>query len=284
MGKEGGQPNRKAKFVEKPKVSDELKTKNTEGKQWHDVKTADGVGIQGGFATRPVFAPVVRHKGEPFVKVSKQEQWLCHVAGGQAKGLAPLKRTTLLETLREKAYKNSEALAGSEEPMDAMVGFGLDDDDLMPALPVSSRKNATGDGVSAKPVSIVLPGIGDPIVCLDGPPQGRTGKALWVHANSVATVVRILGEQVANRGVEYSPPETTVRKPWWCQKDRCWVCRAKHPSGRLLRKKASVPEFDMEQSGARRPLSQGAFARLKESKLKEIEQWQEDVEAGLIDE
>ena len=260
--------------------------KKIEGPVWREVKTADGIGIQGGFSTPPVFVPVVRHEGQAFVKLNKSTGWLCHIAAGQAGGLAPLARTTLLETLRDEARKagGNEDTQESGEVKDAMAGFGLDEDDLMQPIALAGALKARRRCPTVQ-VAITVPNIPEPIVCLSGPPLGSTGKAVWVHVESLRSVVQILGDQVGKRGVDYCPPETTLRKPWWSSSDRTWVCRAKTPAGDIIRKRLSVLHvLSDEVTGTRRPLSKGAFSRLKAKKLQELEEWQRAVEAGEVEE
>jgi len=101
-----------------------------------------GLVIKGGLAgsqTRSVVT--AEHKGETFVRMHKTEVWLCHAATGRARGVRPLKRTALLETISSLIDKvlapaglgggdgvnATSALAPAGHVDDLMADLGLDE-------------------------------------------------------------------------------------------------------------------------------------------------------------
>ena len=182
-----------------------------------------------------------------------------------------------------------------------MAALGLDDEPDMVELDAAGadgaprRRRATPKKPArpkpsivtlALPAQLAAPGT-DQVRVLSAPPKGRTANAPWLHVGDLAWLVDTLANQVHNGGVDFVPSPSSLRKPFYSERDRAWICRAKTPAGDLLRKTLTIPLFDRDgatSSGPRRPLTSAEFNDMKQSKLQEILNWQEAVEAGIVSE
>ena len=248
-----------------------------------------GVGVVGGLLRKPMFVPVERIAGEPFVKLSKREGWLCHAVCGKAAGLNPLGRTTALDTLAAQVTKvagEARDTAPAEQEFDAMAGLGLDDD-VAPVAP-RKKKNKTGDTKETLPPKVVeleLPprlranGV-ERVKCAAHVRHSRNN--LMLHLDHLDWAINLLAHEVESGGVDFELDAPALAEPFWACRDRAWVARARTPSGNLLRKSIAIPVFTPTAAG-KRTLTSEEFHGMKRLKLVEIKEWQVAVNQGSVD-
>ena len=288
-------------------------TKKVNKAGWKPATCVQGYEIVGGFLKKPVHLDVEMVANQPFAKLSKNEAWLCMAASGKARGLQPLARTDVIEKLSTMVAESAE---GGDGPADStssrsreapgkatgMRALGLDEE-ASPA-PMNrrgrrSRKPTSRPKAQKKGPPSVLEVELPPelatdgklqVRCLSGPPRNRIGGAPWLHVDDLGWLVDKLADQVINGGVSFVPSPSSLRKPFWSERDHSWICRAKAPGGKVLCKSMAVPFFEGEghitpntSMSSRRPLTASEWKHARGQKLAEIEQWQEAVEAGLVE-
>jgi hypothetical protein len=103
-----------------------------------------------------------------------------------------------------------------------------------------------------------------------------------VHIDDVPQVLHVLHSEHKRGGVEYTPEDLKLRKPFFAERDRAWVARAVGPDGQIRRKSLTVSHYELDMtSGVRLPYTRRRFLEEKSMTLRQIEKWQEDVEAGV---
>ena len=91
-------------------------------------------------------------------------------------------------------------------------------------------------------------------------------------------------QQVKTGGVDFSPPESKLREPWFALDESTWRCRAKAPSGEVLRKRIKVPlVLENFEGGSKRALTTTQYMQMKQEKLDDILAWRENVQMGFSD-
>jgi len=103
---------------------------------------------------------------------------------------------------------------------------------------------------------------------------------VWVEASQVAWVIEALHRQWHGGGVEFTPEASTLMKPYFSIRDRCWQARARTPAGELVRRTFTVPKHATSVDGKKRDFSIREFMEEKEKHFKKATAWQETVEAG----
>ena len=253
-----------------------------------------GYGVVGGFLKKPQFIEVDYVQQEPFVKLAHSEGWLCSAAAAKGRGHRPLARTTLLQDLiqlRDELLDDKPLRASEVKPIfDPMADLGLDDDDPMELPPLRTKGKKNQGKTPARVIcflDIPLPerlqtgGIVEVRVLTHPPRKGsRTKGVVHIHVKDVPWAIQAMAEQVRNGGVEYTPPESTLRRPFYHHRDHAWVCRARTPGGTVKRRSMTVPLFEESPEKMRRPLRSGEFKMAREAALREIEYWRECVELG----
>lgn len=260
-----------------------------ETQKWKAVQLVDGVGVVGGFLKKPTWVAVVRHEGESFVKVGRRESWLCVAASGKSSGQNPLQRCATFEELHRMVQEAASAeiaarSLGNEAPKDGMAGFGLDEE----APAEAQLKKGKGSRKKSEDPVIVrlsLPprlrgdGVRD-AVCLAN--KTRSGHCFFLHTNRIEWLIELLGHDVRQGGVQYSPPDSKLGEPFFATRDQSWVARAKTPDGEFIRKTLRVPVVAQDPMGQKRALSADEFQEFKRQKLEELKQWQDDVRNGRV--
>ena len=99
----------------------------------------------------------------------------------------------------------------------------------------------------------------------------------------VPWLVGTLSEQVKRGGVSFEPPGSKLKKPFWGDRDRAWICRAVKPDGTVVRKQFPAKISTMTHTGEKRMLTPAEAANDIATKLQDAEQWQTDVRDGLED-
>ena len=272
-----------------------------------------GFVVKGGFgAGRPHAVDSADFQNENFVKMHKMESWVCHTVAGKAKGLNPLQRTTLLETLArlidesvDKQAPKALAPAGQRQEEDCMADLGLDGPSLSAAAPAApaikrpcssraskgprSRKDRrkAAEPRKCQALTLALPpklrdGERRSVRVLTRAPTGRMNRAhVWVVTDDVPWVLQVLHRQWASGGLEYLPEPVQQRKPYFQIRDRSWQVRARLPSGEYRRKTFTVPWSVVQPDGRRVFISQDKFAKDKEAMFHKAVAWQAAVEAGF---
>ena len=115
--------------------------------------------------------------------------------------------------------------------------------------------------------------------CLSRCPTGRPQHSIFVDVGVVPWLISVLRAQVETGGVAFQPRACGLRKPWWSERDRAWICRAKSPGGDLFKKSITVPIF-IENGTTKRPITKNELDHFKMEKKAEIEEWQSRVEDG----
>lgn len=248
---------------------------------WKPSAIVNGVGVSGGCLRKPMFVPVELFQGKQFVKLCKRENWLCHAVSGKAHQLKPLLRTTLIEHLSMKvAGLETEAVHRTCE--DKMSDLGLDGEAVGVAASKNSKKKApVKKGIVEVSVSPRLRGDGIHVVeCLAG--HLRKGAGVMVNVESVPWAIARLAEEMQSGGIDFQPDETLLSEPFFANRDRAWVARARAPDGEVLRKTLAVPLFTAD-GPKKRPLSPEEFDEAKRARLEEIRSWQSQVSAGGVE-
>ena len=279
---------------------------------WRPPICTTGIAITGGFLRTPQFLNPHVVEQQQFVKINKSEGWLCLAATGKGRQLKPLQRTSVLETLSDivlskQATGNEPGRRSSRlRESDPIAALGLDEelpDEALAALSTNRRgrfaalrsKPRTRGG-GRKParnpevVTICLPpdlvrGEKQQVRMLSSPPKGYRTESAWMHVEDLGWLIGVLAEQVRDGGVDFVPSPSQLRKPYFSERDRSWVCRAKKPDGTLLRKRLAIPLFSSDGSrNGRVPLTRQEYDDWREAKLREITEWQENIEEGVISE
>lgn len=279
---------------------------------WKPAVCVRGYSLVGGLLKKPTHLDVEILGGEAFTKLTKNQAWLCMAASGKARGLQPLARTDVIEILAsmvadaagggagpaiaDPAGASSSRLREPSGTGPSMAAFDLDGDANKGPLPrrrgARRANNSKAARPLAQPLTLDLPpelttDQTSQVRCLSGPPRGRSGNAPWLHVDDLGWLVDKLADQVRNGGVSFVPSPSSLRKPFWSERDHSWICRAKAPGGDLIRKSLAVPIFQEEgleqvSRSSRRPLTESEWQHAKQKKLAEIEEWQEAVEGGFI--
>jgi hypothetical protein len=252
---------------------------------WRTVSISEGVGFVGGHLKKPMFVPVERCGDDRFVLLSKGVDWLCHAAAVKARGLNPLSRTSLLRDIALAADKEVKKHSPQESAGSAggMQGFGLDEE----VAPMAQEKPAKKkkEKKAATVVQVELPARlrgGDPlrICCLVGAVAANRG--VLVNLKHLSLVVETLAAEVQAGGVTFSPDDSPTEKPYFAARDRAWVARARQPGGTVLRKQLAIPMLAESHGGQKRPLTEYEYEDQKQRKLREIQEWQEEVRRGAM--
>ena len=276
------------------------------------VQCGPAVCIRGGYMTKPCVLDTVEVDGRAFVKISKKEAWLCLSASGKGERTKPLSRTRLVDVLEKEVLSRSR---GPNPDNGALLDFDLDEIPVDATSTSKRSKTSSGRrqlstrsgrgrrgpgralaGRIAAPVIEVS--VGDPsspsqqlvFHCLAGPPPGRSGSSPWLLVDDVTKLVQALIGEVETGGVTFIPNASQTPKPFWSERDNCWICRAYLPNGAARRKSMSVSRFAdegdpsmMDEPVKRRPLSPSEWQSAKQRVLQEITQWQDRAHDGFSD-
>lgn len=287
----------KAKAKVKAKAKAKVKAKAT----FKPVSTDMSFVVCGGLLRKPVCVDIAHFDGDKFVKITKREAWLCQLIAGKARGLDPLSRTTLIEQLSQGLKDTmSRAPAGTAMPgapssqaavEDPMLALDLDDAEAV-APPAPKTKKLQSNAPVVVHVPAKSPYEDAPCASSGGPPTlkmlSRAPKAaalrhgIYLHVDLLPWCCQKLRLQYEQGGVTYSPPDASLRQPWFSRSDCAWYCRAKTPAGGIVRKKVAVPTFS-ETGPARRSLSFKEFASAKQEKLAAIKEWREAIQLGFAE-
>lgn len=264
--------------------------KNKKGTVGKDVpfRCEEAFVVSGGKLAKPMAVECFRHEGLAYIKVSKREAWLCHACAGKARGTDPLARTRLIEDIVAalRTAKSDESRAG-DAPADSMAGLGLDDYTVASSAPLPRRGRKGQPKVPLESVIATVPmrqqgGSVAQVRCLNKAPGGaKCTKSIYILCDQVPWLVAALAAEVARGGVDFEPPEATLRQPWWAPRERAWKCRAKSLEGSVVRKHVAVPTHIVSDRGVKRPMSDGEFKACKAAKLQDILSWRDQVESGF---
>lgn len=267
-------------------------------KQMKPVQVESALVLKGGHLRKAMSLDPVPFDGQQFVKLSKRESWLCQVAAGKARGLDPLSRTSLTDdlaaSLRSKTQEDEQTSAHASQKADPMHALGLDEAVTDDARRASLQQKVTKQPKAKKPNIIMVKApsyasraSGGPVQVslLTRPPRGPPlRQGVLLHVDHIPWAVDILLHQVKQGGVDFSPPESKLREPWFALDESSWRCRAKTPSGEIVRKRIMVPlVLDNFVGGGKRVLTKAEYQKMKQEKLDEILEWRERVQQGFSD-
>jgi len=229
---------------------------------WKPMVFGSAVAVSGGMCKSPVMANSTVVDGRTFLEVSKSQPWVTHVVCGKGSSYCPLKRTTLLERLREAAW-DKLVVGTSKEP--APAGGPGDADDPMGALGVSlgdaaasarkrPRRRAKNEALEVPvqrnsgettveldelevAVSVWLNNISRPT----GRQQSKTLN-MWILLEDVPHVMKALITQYENHGVPElsdggdadvtsAPADGSM---WYDFRDRAWIIRTSGSKVQLI--------------------------------------------------
>ena len=263
---------------------------------WKPVVCTAGFLVKGGFLKKSIAVETFNFQGTDFVKVNKNEQWVCLAASGKSRGKTPLVRTGLIEDLAQmladtRGDQLDSQSSRSWDDSAGIGGLGLDDAPAVVAPKVAAKGTGGGKKGASKRKAPPLEVLRIPLPpelqaaeveevrCLSRCPTGRPQHSIFLDVSAVPWLISVLKAQVDTGGVAFQPRACGLRKPWWSERDRSWICRAKAPSGDLFKKSISVPIF-IENGATKRPITKDELDHLKTEVKAEIEEWQSRVEDG----
>ena len=193
------------------------------GKGFQPVNVVRVTAVQGGFLKHPEIVPAmtVERGGatDCFIQLIRDADWLCRAVSGEGRGLHPLKRVELLETLRAgiaKATGRHEIEAEVAEEVvnpDEQLEFSEEEEDpsKLDRVPVEKRRRAKREFRMASVVALSMPAR-----CAEAYPEeaerqlrdvrlyvlpGHKWKAIWIHSDDLPWALEYMHTQRALQGV-----------------------------------------------------------------------------------
>ena len=184
---------------------------------WHPVSVAQQWAVQGGYLRKPVTLETkeidtvdgVVH----FVKVAKKDEWLLTAALGKGNNKGGLRRTELLDTIKDRVSEAAKSASSTEDSQDSAVAEPASEDpmelldDDSPAPPKKLRKVYSSKRRKNHITHIDMP---------EHEPTAHPGKPgirkvavlawstnqTWLGVDDVPWLVRWLADEARTGGVE----------------------------------------------------------------------------------
>lgn len=235
------------------------------------------VTIRGGLLREPVVV-TCKGPGDQYIELKKGSPWLCESATGQTYSSAPLKRTRLIENLKEVLDAGPDAVAFEDKLSRFSVNSGAD------ALAPTTKRDGKTDKMQKTKVAF------EKLASLPGSFGGKVkvswrlwrpaaAESVWVHRDDIPQAIKYLHTEMKMMGVDEvdtgkeGSDESGSEENWvnercfWDRRDLAWQGRVTGVDGVKYRITRSVPQKD--EAGT--PLKPSEFLSRK-GEIKEVVQ------------
>ena len=238
--------------------------------------------------------------GDVFVEIGKQIPWVCQTVCGVGRSMAPLRRTSVLETLRKEVRGQlSPAPAGGafddDDPLANMLSEGVGVHTPRKKKARRSKKSEGGPEESQRVVEVSLKQQGqslpEPVKvwarCTSRPTGNDCERLtnIWVHQDNVHQVLEALHNDARTRGVPEPEPagghplapepapaggDACVSGLSYDHRDGAWLAVARGADEKRIVKKFYVSKL---KTGTREPLGVEEFRGELAKSRAEAEAW-----------